>query len=134
MAELCAYQVDSNWRIVAANAEFCRALRAPSAGLIGRDIRDLIRRDWQSDFSSYVAKAIAGAGDDTLTVPIVMPRTGETWFMHTLEVIADGSSVTGYRAWLVPHFASESRARGWWRRRTSTPHHVWNFDSDLKLR
>jgi hypothetical protein len=127
MAGLCAYQVDSNWRIVAANAEFCRALRTSEAGLIGRDVRDLIRSDWRSDFGSYVAKALVGAGDDTLTLPIVTPRAGETWFMHTLEAITDGGSITGYRAWLMSHIAGQPR--GWRRRRASTPHHVWNFDS-----
>ena len=130
MAELCAYQVDSNWRIVAANAQFCRTLRAPEASLIGRDVRDLVRRDWQSDFSSYVAKAIVGAGDDTLTLPIVTPRAGEAWFMHTLEAISDGGSVTGYRAWLVPHVPRQSEPWPRWHRREAR--HVWNFDHIVK--
>jgi PAS domain-containing protein len=126
MAELCTYQADPNWRIVAANEAFCRALRASAAGLIGRDVRDLIRRDWRSDFGSYVAMALVGAGNDTLTLPLVTPRAGETWFMHTLEAIQDGGSVAGYRAWLVPHIAGQRQGwRRWFRREV---HQVWNFD------
>lgn len=130
MGQLCSYHVDCAWRIVSANDEFCRAVRVPSASLVGRDVRDLVRHDWRSDFSSYVAKALVRAGDDTVTVPIVTPRAGETWFMHTLEAILDAGTVSGYRAWLVPH--EPTRPRPWYRWRRTHAHHVWNFEPSAR--
>ena len=126
MRRLCAYQVDPKWRIVSVNDEFCRALRATAPALIGRDIRELIRQDWQSDFSSYVAKALVGAGDDTMTVPVVRPREDPAWFIHTLEVVKIAGAISGYRAWLVPHLSP--RARRWFQRAKSDAYHVWNFE------
>lgn len=121
---LCAYQVDSAWRIVAANDAICRALGFASARVLGCDVRDLIRPDWQSDFRSYVAKALVGAGRDTLTLPFITSDASEAWFTHTLEPISDKGVLNGYRAWLVPHVAS----RRWGRWRSTEAHHVWNFE------
>ena len=123
---MCAYQVDSKWRIVAANDEFCRALRVTAPSLIGRDVRELIRQDWQSDFSSYVAKALVGAGDASMTLPIVRPREEPAWFMHTLEVIKIAGAISGYRAWLVPHLP---QARRRFQRTQIDARPVWNFEA-----
>lgn len=126
---LCAYEVDSTWRIVAANDEICNALRSTPSRLIGRDVRDLIRPDWRSDFRSYVARALVGAGDDTVTVPIVAPGAGEAWFTHTLEPVADNGALNGFRAWLVPHVPKASRIWSKWR--SAETHHVWNFEPSV---
>jgi hypothetical protein len=44
---IARYRVNCHWQIVEADAEFCRLLRGSKAALIGRDVRELLRRWWQ---------------------------------------------------------------------------------------
>jgi PAS domain-containing protein len=122
-----SYQIDSKWTIVAANDAFCRAFRCAEAGLIGRDIRDLLRADWRLDFRTYVARALVGVGDRDVTLPMVAPCGEHGWFKHALEPLMEDGLLTGYRATLTPHLALKAApAPRWWQFRS--PRTVWNFD------
>ncbi len=123
-----SYQIDSKWTIVAANDEFCRAFRCSEAGLIGRDVRDLLRADWRRDFRTYVARALVSVGDCTVTLPMVAPCGEHGWFKHTLEPLTQDGLLTGYRATVTAHTVQKaSPAPRWWQARATRT--VWNFDT-----
>jgi len=125
-----AYQIDSKWKIVRANDEFCRAFRCTEAGLIGRDVRDLMREDWRLDFRTYVAKALVGVGENDATLPMVAPCGEQGWYKHTLEPLIEDGSLAGYRATVAPHIVETAApAGGWWDRRAQSPRMVWDFDA-----
>lgn len=122
------YQIDSKWTIVAANDAFCRTFRCAESGLIGRDVRDLLRADWRLDFRTYVAQALVGVGDRDVTLPMVAPCGEHGWFKHSLEPLMDEGQLVGYRATVTPHVIHKAAAAPprWWQFRT--PHTVWDFD------
>lgn len=122
------YQIDSKWTIVAANEAFCRTFRCAETGLMGRDIRDLLRADWRLDFRSYVARALVGVGDRNVTLPMVAPCGEQGWFKHALEPLMEDGVLKGYRATIEPHRVQKTApAPRWWQFRS--PHTVWNFDT-----
>lgn len=124
------YQIDSKWKIVRANDEFCRAFRCTEAGLIGRDARDLMRQDWRLDFRTYVAKALVGVGDCDVTLPMVAPCGEQGWYKHSLEPMLEDGLLAGYRATVAPHVISAATpATRWWHRRGQAPRQVWDFES-----
>jgi PAS domain-containing protein len=122
------YQIDSKWLIVEVNEAFCRAFRCSEGGLIGRDIRDLLRVDWRVDFRTYVARALVGVGGKETTLPMVAPCGEEGWFKHSLEPLMEDGRLLGYRANVTPHLFRKSEATSWWRLRS--PRKVWNFESE----
>lgn len=127
-----SYEIDAKWKIVRANDAFCRAFRCAEAGLIGRDIRDLMREDWRLDFRTYVARALVGIGDDHITLPMVAPCGTEGWFKHTLEPVLEHGMLSGYRATVTPHLVQRSaETKRWWDLRV--PKMVWNFDTQATL-
>lgn len=129
-APTATYEIDAKWTIVRVNSEFCRAFRSSEAGLIGRDIRDLLRDDWRMDFRTYVARALVGIVDTDVTLPMVAPCGEESWFKHLLEPIIEDGALHGYRATVKPHvIASAPPARPWWKRQWRAPQPVWNFDA-----
>ena len=109
------YQIDSNWLIVQANYEFCRLFQCTESGLIGREIRTLLRDDWRLDFRAYVARALVGVGDYDATVPMVAPCGEAGWFKHSLEPMVEDGRLDGYRATITPHQARVAApAKRWW--------------------
>ena len=123
------YQVDSQWRIVRANEEFCRTFKCTEAGLIGRDIRELLREDWHRDFRNYVARALVGIGQCEANVPLTAPCGEVAWYRHALEPMLEEDSIVGYRATLTPQVAPPAPPpRRWWNWRPTAPKMVWNFD------
>jgi PAS domain-containing protein len=127
-----SYQIDSKWRIVAANEAFCRQMRCTEAGLIGRDVRDLLRSDWRLDFRTYVARALVGVGDLEVILPMVAPCGLEGWYKHTLELVSEDGSLAGYRATVTPHIvhaAAPPKRRWEWR----APTMVWDYEADERL-
>lgn len=125
------YQIDAKWAIVRANDAFCRAFRCTEQGLIGRDIRDLLREDWRLDFRSYVARALVGIGDPDVTLPMVAPCGEQRWFKHSLEPVLEDGMLVGYQAVVTPHVVHAAPARRWWDWRQQAPHLVWDFDVPL---
>jgi hypothetical protein len=126
------YRINAKWTIVEASDEFCRLFRASESALVGRDIRDLLRADWRPDFRTYVARALVGVGNATVTVPFVAPCGKAGWFTHTLEPVMHDELLAGYRATLTPRAAhATSGSRRWWewRRASSESHQVWNFEA-----
>jgi PAS domain S-box-containing protein len=124
-----AYQVDEKWKIVRANDAFCRTFRCSESGLVGRDVRDLLRDDWRLDFRTYVARALVGVGDYSVTVPMVAPCGEEGWFKHTMEPLIDQGLLAGYRATVTPHVVREAApAKRWWNFAVAAPTRVWDFD------
>jgi PAS domain-containing protein len=124
------YQIDSKWRIVQASDEFCRTFRCTEAGLIGRDIRELLREDWRLDFRAYVARAFVGVGDLETTIPMVAPCGEPAWFKHTIEPMLEDGMLAGYRATIVPRIVHEAApAQRWWDWRPSAPKMVWDFEA-----
>ena len=129
MTSTPAYQIDSKWRSVGANEAFCRAFRCSLQGLIGRDIRELLREDWRRDFRTYVAQALVGVGQFEATVPMVAPCGDSGWYRHALEPILEDGRIAGYRATVTPHIVNEPPpARRWWEWRPASPKLVWDFD------
>jgi PAS domain S-box-containing protein len=123
-----SYQIDSKWTIVAANEAFCRTFRATEAGLVGRDVRDLLRADWRMDFRTYVARALVGVGDTDVTVPMVAPCGEQGWYRHALQPIMDDGLLVGYTATVLPHMVKQVAAKPrWWQFRS--PKMVWNFET-----
>lgn len=129
---IASYQIDSKWKIVRASDAFCRQFRCTEQGLVGRDIRDLMREDWRLDFRRYVARALVGIGDYDATLPMVAPCGEEGWFKHTLEPLIEDHVLSGYRATVTPHLVHEAApAKRWWEWRGQTPRPVWDFDASL---
>jgi PAS domain-containing protein len=124
------YQIDAKWRIVRVSETFCRAFRCTESGLIGRDVRELLREDWRLDFRAYVARALVGVGDCDATVPMVAPCGEPSWFKHTLEPLIEDGTLAGYRATMVPHIVHEAApAQRWWDWRPLAPKMVWDFET-----
>lgn len=128
----CTYEVNQSGRIVGASEEFCRALRCTRPVLMGRDVRDLLRPDFRASFRISVARAMAGAGDAAIMVPMVAPCGEQGWFKHAIEPIVEGGRILGYRAAVVPPPMKQARRRRWWQRSTPEPRLVWNFETATK--
>ena len=128
------YQVNSRWRIVRADAEFCRLFRGTEQGLIGRDIRDLLRDDWKLDFRRYVAHALVGLGEHAVTVPMVAPYGEQLWCKHNLEAILEEGLLAGFNATIEPRRLSSEVPKRWWQRQVLTPYRVWDSEIDLLAR
>jgi PAS domain-containing protein len=127
-----AYQIDSKWRIIAANEAFCRMLRCTEAGLMGRDVRDLLRHDWRLDFRTYVTRALVGIGEFDVTLPLVAPCGEEGWYKHNLEPLMEDGGLAGYRATVTPHVvhAAAPPKRRWdWR----APAMMWDLQAEHQL-
>lgn len=123
------YEIDTRWRIVRANDAFCRALHCTKSSLVGRDIRDLLRADWRLEFRTYVARALVGAGDLHVTLPLVAPCGEEGWFRHELEPLMADGLLTGYRASVQRHPPAKAEdPKRWWQWRPVAAHQVWDFD------
>jgi PAS domain S-box-containing protein len=133
-ASECVYEVNQKGRIVHVSDEFCRALRSTRPGLVGRDVRDLLRPDFRADFRIYVARALVGVGEAAIMVPMVTPGGEHGWFKHAIEPIVDGGRIMGYRASVVPPPMQQARARRWWQWSTPEPRLVWNFETATKAR
>lgn len=124
-----SYEINQRWQIVRASDAFCRAFRCTEAGLIGRDIRELVRCDWRLDFRTYVARALVGVGDGAATLPMVAPCGEEGWFKHTLEPLTEHGVLLGYRAIIVPHCVhAAAPAKRWWDWRIQAPRRVWELE------
>jgi PAS domain S-box-containing protein len=127
---LPVYQIDARWQIVSANDAFCRMLHCTESSLIGRDARELLRKDWRHDFRNYVARALVGVGDVEATVPLVAPCGKEAWFKHELEPLMSEGLLAGYRATIQPYTAAKAvESKRWWEWRPAAPHNVWDFDA-----
>jgi PAS domain S-box-containing protein len=124
----CIYEVDRKGFIVDASDDFCCALRWARSGLVGRNVRELLRPDFRPDFRMYVARALAGSGSAEIVVPIVTPCGEEGWFKHLLEPLSVDGQIAGYRATVVPP-PVRTKARRWWQWTTPEPRQVWNFES-----
>ena len=129
----CVYEVDRKGLIVYVNDEFCAALRCSRTGLIGRDVRELLRPDFRTDFRLYVARALSGMGSREIVAPMVAPCGEEGWFKHALEPLKVAGGVAGYRATLVPP-PVRTKARRWWQLPSAEPRQVWNFDTVVHSR
>lgn len=115
MQTIANYEIDTRWKIIRADEAFCRMFRCSESGLIGRDVRELVRDDWRLDFRSYVARALIGIGEGEATVPMMAPCGQQIWFRHALEPRQDEGRLSGYRATLVPHVVSAAApAKRWW--------------------
>lgn len=130
-----SYQVDKQWRIERANDEFCRAFKCTEAGLIGRDIRELLRPDWHKDFRNYVSRALIGIGKPEAMVPMAAPSGAVAWYRHVIEPMVEEGAIMGYRATIAPQVAQAVAppARRWWQWRApsfaaAAPKMVWDFD------
>jgi PAS domain-containing protein len=128
----CArYQVNARWEIVGTNEGFCRLFRSTEAALLGRDIRDLLRQDWQRDFRNYVARALVGVGGIEATVPMRAPGGYELWCKHELEPIMQDGRLAGYHASVEPrHVAVVDSPKRWWQWRSLAPRLVWDTAID----
>lgn len=128
----CVYEVDRRGLIVYASDDFCRALRCTRMGLIGRDVRELLRPDFRPDFRMYVSRALVGSGSAEIAVPMVAPCGLEGWFKHAIEPITTEGRLTGYRATVVPP-PVKSKPRRWWQWPAPEPRQVWNFETVTKI-
>ena len=124
------YEIDQRWKIVKANEAFCRAFRCTESGVIGRDVRDLLRDDWRLDFRACVARALVDVELD-LTLPMVAPCGEHGWYKHSLEALMDQGVLAGYRATIQPHVvAAAEPVKRWWEWRPTAAPRVWDFESD----
>ena len=103
------FHIDTNCRIQRANEALCRMLRCAEAGLIGRDVHDLVRQDWRDQYRPLLARARDGAAE--ANVPIVAPCGLEGWFTHTLEALRQNGAVVGFRVTVVAQVADRPLAR-----------------------
>ena len=124
-----AYRIDERWRIASVNAAFCREFKSTESGLIGRDIRDLMRADWRPDFRAHVSRALVGVGERAITVPMIAPCGEQSWYTHRLEAIMQNGVLTGYRATIAPHTIETGRRR-WFQWRAVATRTVWNFEAE----
>lgn len=123
------YEVNTDWQIVKADAEFCRLFGVTEPGLVGRDVRDLLRDDWKLDFRRYVARALVGLGDVVATVPIMAPCGEELWCRHHLEPMLNGGRLTGFIATIEPRRSNVKQGpAGWWQWQGQAPRLVWNSE------
>jgi PAS domain S-box-containing protein len=129
----CVYEVDRRGLIVHVSDELCRALRCSRMGLLGRDVRDLLRPDFRPDFRMYVSRALVGVGYTEIVVPMVAPCGEEGWFKHAIEPITEDGRITGYRATVVPPPSKASTPRRWWQWPTPELRLVWNFETASKI-
>ncbi len=128
----CVYEVDRKGRIVYASDALCRALRCTRMGLMGRDLRDLLRPDFRPDFRMYVSRALVGVGSKEIVIPVVTANGEEGWFKHALEPMTDDEGrIAGYRATVVPPPVT-MQPRRWWDWPTPEPRQVWNFEPSTK--
>jgi PAS domain S-box-containing protein len=127
----CVYEVDRKGLIVYASDGLCRALRCTRMGLMGRDLRDLLRPDFRPDFRMYVSRALVGIGAKEIVVPILAPSGEEGWFKHSLEPLLDNGRIMGYRATMTPP-PVKTHPRRWWDWPTPEPRQVWNFEPSIK--
>jgi len=106
-----------------------RILQCTESSLIGRDARELLRKDWRRDSRKYVARALVGVGDIEVTVPFVAPCGKQAWFKHELEPLVKDGLLERYRATIAPHPAAKAEApRRWWERRAASVMRVWNVE------
>lgn len=127
------YQVDARWQIIMANEEFCRLFRSTESGLIGRDVRDLLREDWRHDFRRYVARALVGAGEHAVTVPMLAPCGDELWCNHDLTPLIINGAPEGFRATIAPRQATVLQGPNhWWH--GLAQHLVWDTELDTLAR
>jgi PAS domain S-box-containing protein len=124
----CVYEVDRKGLIVHVSDELCRALRCTRVGLIGREVRELLRPDFRPDFRMYVSRALVGVGSAEIVVPMVAPCGEEGWFKHAIQPLTSEGRIIGYRATVVPP-PRKVQARRWWQWPTPEPRLVWNFDT-----
>jgi PAS domain-containing protein len=130
-----AYEIGEGWRIVTANEAFCRTFKCAEPGLIGRDVRDLLRQDWRLDFRFYVSRALVGVGDLEVTLPMVAPCGDEAWFKHNLEPRLEDGRLTGYRATMEPHeVVKAGPPKRWWEWRPAPARQVWDFEPERLAR
>ncbi len=130
-----SYQIDGRWTIVRANEAFCRTLHCTESGLIGRDVRDLLRADWRLDFRSYIARALVGVGDRDITLPMVAPCGQEAWVRHQIEPIMSDGALAGYQATIQPQFAAATESPApWWRWRPVAFSEVWSTENEAAAR
>lgn len=123
------YEIDPRWKIVKANETFCRAFRCTESGVIGRDLRDLLREDWRLDFRAYVARALIGAGELDVTLPMVAPCGEHSWYKHSLEPLMHQGVPAGYRATIQPHIVVTAEpVKRWWEWRPTVTRQVWDFE------
>jgi PAS domain-containing protein len=126
-----SYEIDRSWKIVRVNDAFCREFKCSESGLVGRDIRDLMRGDWRLDFRSYVSKALVGVGEPGVALPMVAPCGEQGWYTHQLQAVMQNGVVAGYRATLAPHGVHAATGpRRWFNWRPAAPRTVWNFEAD----
>jgi PAS domain-containing protein len=126
------YQIDATWKIIRANDAFCRAFRCSQQGLIGRDVRDLLPREWRRDFRIYVARAMVGVGGCDVTLPMLASCGDQGWFKHTIEPLIDGALLIGYRASVVPRFVDEPAPAKWfWKRGAHAAQATTDFKTGL---
>ena len=126
-----SYAIDERWRIARVNEAFCRELKCSESGLIGRDIRDLMRADSRRDFRAHVSRALAGGGETTVTLPMIAPCGEQGWYRHQLEAIMQNGVLAGYHATIAPHVTDPAvGVRRWFSWQAVAPRTVWNFEAD----
>ena len=125
-----AYEVDQQWKIVRVNDAFCKEFKCSESGLIGRDIRDLMRADWRPDFRSHVSRALVGVGEAAVGLPMVAPSGEQGWYTHQLEAIMRNGALNGYRATIAPHAGDAAVGRRWFNWPAAAPRTVWNFEDE----
>lgn len=123
------YEVNSNWQIVKADAEFCRLFHGTESSLIGCDVRELLRDDFKLDFRRYVARALVGLGDVVATVPMMAPSGEALWCRHQLEPMLNDGRLTGFNATIEPRRTNVTQGpAGWWQWQGQAPRLVWNSE------
>ena len=100
-------------------------------GLMGRNMRELLRADFRPDFRIYVSRALVGIGGREIMVPVVAPCGEEGWFKHSIEPIVEDGRIAGYRGTVVPP-PQQAAARRWWQWPAAEPRQVWNFETAVK--
>lgn len=125
------YEVDARWNIVRANTAFCRLFRSTPAALVGRDVRELLRDDFATDFRRYVARVLVGLGDRDATFPMVAPCGEQAWLRHHIDQVFEDGTLSGYRASLQRLTAHATAApKRWWHWRPVQAHQVWDVELD----
>jgi PAS domain S-box-containing protein len=124
------YVVDAKWQIVSVDLEFCRLFRVSQSGVIGRDFRDLLRKDFRLDFRRYVARALVGAGQSVATFPMVAPCGDEHWVTHTLEPLSSEGMLAGFKATMHARVEQVEVKKSWWHWHGAAPHQVWDAEVD----
>jgi PAS domain-containing protein len=127
----CVYEVNRKGQIVYASDELCRGLRCTRMGLMGREVRDILRPDFRPDFRMYVARALVGVGNLEIAVPMVAPCGEEGWFKHTIEPLLEEGKIVGYRATVTPP-PRQAAKRRWWQWQAPEVRAVWNFETATK--